>query len=150
VLSHVGTRWRDFKARLTRLYVFGDNMILLVWSTQSLRRIKCIFVHVESLRIDKFSSWNLFIVTLVTHFWIKVIKQCYVCDREKWQQPKKDKGLMIHCTYSLRWLCTIREKKMKKSRAQALGLESPNEVPAIPRYELWKAARTKSDGIMTS
>jgi len=39
---------------------------------------------------------------------------------------------------------------MKKSHAQALGLESPHEVRAIPRYELWKATRTKSDGIMTS
>jgi len=39
---------------------------------------------------------------------------------------------------------------MKKSCAQALGLESPNEVPVIPRYELWKATRTKSDVIMTS
>jgi len=42
------------------------------------------------------------------------------------------------------------EKKMKNYRAQALGLESPTEVPAIPMYEQLKAARTKSDGIMTS
>jgi len=39
---------------------------------------------------------------------------------------------------------------MKKSRAQALGLESPDLVPTIPRYEMWKATRTKSDRHMTS
>jgi len=39
---------------------------------------------------------------------------------------------------------------MKKSYAQALGLESRNKVPVIPRYKLWKAARTKSDGHTTS
>jgi len=39
---------------------------------------------------------------------------------------------------------------MKKSRAQSLGLEFPDLVPAIPRYDMWKAARTKSDGNMTS
>jgi len=39
---------------------------------------------------------------------------------------------------------------MKKSRAQSLGLESPYLVLEIPRYEMWKAARTKFDGHMTS
>ncbi|KOM57402.1 hypothetical protein LR48_Vigan11g043500 [Vigna angularis] len=38
----------------------------------------------------------------------------------------------------------------RKSRADALGLESPDLAPATARYELWKAARTKSDGNMTS
>ncbi|KOM57422.1 hypothetical protein LR48_Vigan11g045500 [Vigna angularis] len=42
------------------------------------------------------------------------------------------------------------EKKLRKSRADALGLESSNLAPAPTRYELWKAARTKSDGNMTS
>ncbi|KOM26317.1 hypothetical protein LR48_Vigan252s002900 [Vigna angularis] len=42
------------------------------------------------------------------------------------------------------------EKKLRKSRADALGLESPDLAPAPARYELWKAARTKSDGNMTS
>ncbi|KOM24885.1 hypothetical protein LR48_Vigan10s001400 [Vigna angularis] len=42
------------------------------------------------------------------------------------------------------------EKKLRKSRADALGLESPDLAPAPHRYELWKAARTKSDGNMTS
>ncbi|KOM49632.1 hypothetical protein LR48_Vigan08g045900 [Vigna angularis] len=42
------------------------------------------------------------------------------------------------------------EKKIRKSRADALGLESPDLAPALARYELWKAARTKSDGNMTS
>ncbi|QCD96740.1 hypothetical protein DEO72_LG6g1449 [Vigna unguiculata] len=83
-----------------------DNMILLVLSTKSLRRSGCNFVHVESLEIS----------------------------RKKGQQPNKDKGLMIHHTYSL----------------ESLGLESPDLVDAIPRYEMWKAVRTKSDGQMTS
>ncbi|KOM41352.1 hypothetical protein LR48_Vigan04g155000 [Vigna angularis] len=42
------------------------------------------------------------------------------------------------------------EKKLRKSRADALGLELPDLAPALARYELWKAARTKSDGNMTS
>jgi len=33
---------------------------------------------------------------------------------------------------------------------QSLGLESPDLVDAIPRYKMWKVARTKSDGQMTS
>ncbi|KOM57978.1 hypothetical protein LR48_Vigan11g101100 [Vigna angularis] len=39
---------------------------------------------------------------------------------------------------------------MSKTRAEALGLESPNLAPAPSRYELWKVAETKSDGKMTS
>ncbi|KOM47836.1 hypothetical protein LR48_Vigan07g154000 [Vigna angularis] len=42
------------------------------------------------------------------------------------------------------------EKKLRKSRADALGLESPDLAPTPARYELWKAAQTKSDGNMTS
>ncbi|KOM31438.1 hypothetical protein LR48_Vigan01g099300 [Vigna angularis] len=42
------------------------------------------------------------------------------------------------------------EKKLRKSRADALGLESPDLAPAPARYELWKAALTKFDGNMTS
>ncbi|KOM38270.1 hypothetical protein LR48_Vigan03g165200 [Vigna angularis] len=42
------------------------------------------------------------------------------------------------------------EKKLRKSRADALGLESSDLAPAPARYELWKAARIKSDGNMTS
>ncbi|KOM37907.1 hypothetical protein LR48_Vigan03g128900 [Vigna angularis] len=38
----------------------------------------------------------------------------------------------------------------RKSRADALELESPDLAPALARYELCKAARTKSDGNMTS
>ncbi|QCD92480.1 hypothetical protein DEO72_LG5g544 [Vigna unguiculata] len=48
-------------------------MTLLVRSTKSLRRSGCNFVHVESLKTG----------------------------RKKGQQPNKDKGLMIHHTYSL-------------------------------------------------
>ncbi|KOM43132.1 hypothetical protein LR48_Vigan05g073600 [Vigna angularis] len=42
------------------------------------------------------------------------------------------------------------EKKMRKSRAEALGLESPDLAPALARYDMWKAARTKFDRNMTS
>ncbi|KOM37249.1 hypothetical protein LR48_Vigan03g063000 [Vigna angularis] len=41
-------------------------------------------------------------------------------------------------------------QKNRKSRADALGLNSPDLAPAPARYELWKAAQTKSDGNMTS
>ncbi|KOM54486.1 hypothetical protein LR48_Vigan10g037800 [Vigna angularis] len=36
------------------------------------------------------------------------------------------------------------------AKLDALGFESPDLAPAPARYELWKAARTKSDGNMTS
>ncbi|KOM26289.1 hypothetical protein LR48_Vigan252s000100 [Vigna angularis] len=39
---------------------------------------------------------------------------------------------------------------MRKTRAEALGFESPDLAPAPPRYELRKVARTKSDWRMTS
>ncbi|KOM29048.1 hypothetical protein LR48_Vigan630s000700 [Vigna angularis] len=39
---------------------------------------------------------------------------------------------------------------MKKSRADALGLESPDLAPPPARHELWKAARTKANGQYTS
>lgn len=42
------------------------------------------------------------------------------------------------------------DKKMRKSCAEDLGLESPDLVPPPARYEMWKAVRTKSDGQMTS
>ncbi|KOM25296.1 hypothetical protein LR48_Vigan86s001500 [Vigna angularis] len=36
------------------------------------------------------------------------------------------------------------EKKMRKCRAEELGLESPDLAPPPARHELWKVARTKS------
>ncbi|KOM57609.1 hypothetical protein LR48_Vigan11g064200 [Vigna angularis] len=42
------------------------------------------------------------------------------------------------------------EKKIRKRRAEELGLESLNLAPPPARNELWKAARTKSNGQFTS
>ncbi|KOM43820.1 hypothetical protein LR48_Vigan05g142500 [Vigna angularis] len=42
------------------------------------------------------------------------------------------------------------EKKMRKRRAERLGLESPDLAPPPARHELWKATRTKSNGQFTS
>nr|KYP42876.1 hypothetical protein KK1_035690 [Cajanus cajan] len=39
---------------------------------------------------------------------------------------------------------------MMKARAEALGVESADRVESPPRYEMWIAAQTKSDGQMTS
>ncbi|KOM48262.1 hypothetical protein LR48_Vigan07g196600 [Vigna angularis] len=39
---------------------------------------------------------------------------------------------------------------MRKRRAEELGLESPDLAPPPARHELWKAARTKSNGQFTS
>ncbi|KAG2402898.1 uncharacterized protein HKW66_Vig0248330 [Vigna angularis] len=39
---------------------------------------------------------------------------------------------------------------MRKRRADELGLETPDLVPPPARHELWKAARTKSNGQFTS
>ncbi|KAL2325753.1 hypothetical protein Fmac_024811 [Flemingia macrophylla] len=49
-----------------------------------------------------------------------------------------------------RWGYALLEERMKKARADASGLESADLVDPPPRYELWKAARTRSDGQMTS
>ncbi|KOM54855.1 hypothetical protein LR48_Vigan10g074700 [Vigna angularis] len=42
------------------------------------------------------------------------------------------------------------EKKMRKRRAEELGLESPDLAPLPARHEFWKAAWTKSNGKFTS
>ncbi|KOM55827.1 hypothetical protein LR48_Vigan10g171900 [Vigna angularis] len=42
------------------------------------------------------------------------------------------------------------EKKMRKRRVEELGLVSADLAPPPARHELWKAARTKSNGQMTS
>ena len=42
------------------------------------------------------------------------------------------------------------EKHLRKSHATTLGLQSLNLISTLPRYEMWKAARTKFDGDMTS
>ena len=57
---------------------------------------------------------------------------------------------MIHHTYSLEVAKHYWRKNLKKSRVQSVGLESSNLEGAIPRYEMWKAIRTKSDEQMTS
>ena len=44
---------------------------------------------------------------------------------------------------------SLLEERLKKSRAESSGIDS-SEVQKPARYELWKAARTKSDGQMTS
>ncbi|XP_029125186.1 uncharacterized protein LOC114915402 [Cajanus cajan] len=43
-----------------------------------------------------------------------------------------------------------KKKEMKKARAEAAGVESADRVESPPRHEMWIAARTKSDGQMTS
>ncbi|KOM51893.1 hypothetical protein LR48_Vigan09g055200 [Vigna angularis] len=41
-------------------------------------------------------------------------------------------------------------KKIRKRRAEELGLESPDLAPPAARHKLWKAAQTKSNGQFTS
>ncbi|XP_029130052.1 uncharacterized protein LOC114916784 [Cajanus cajan] len=43
-----------------------------------------------------------------------------------------------------------KKKEMKKARAEAAGVESADRVESPPRHEMWIAARTKSDGQITS
>nr|KYP34656.1 hypothetical protein KK1_044371 [Cajanus cajan] len=42
------------------------------------------------------------------------------------------------------------KKKLMKARAEASGVQSADLLDPPPRYEIWIAARTKSDGKMTS
>ncbi|KOM43469.1 hypothetical protein LR48_Vigan05g107300 [Vigna angularis] len=63
----------------------------------------------------------------------------------------KDVENMVQSSRSTPALNEDRTKfKLRKFRADVLGLDSPDLAPALARYELWKAARTKSDGNMTS
>ena len=39
---------------------------------------------------------------------------------------------------------------MMKTRAESTGIDSSELPSPPPRHEMWKAARTKSDGQMTS
>ncbi|XP_052723153.1 uncharacterized protein LOC128193539 isoform X2 [Vigna angularis] len=123
VLSHIAIRFRDFKTRLTRLYVFGDRQ------------------HENPSQHYTFTEedWMQFRASRESEEW----KDKRLAAQER-QRLNDTPHLLSRGGYAKL------EKKLRKSRADALGLESPDLAPAPARYELWKAARTKSDGNMTS
>ncbi|KOM56138.1 hypothetical protein LR48_Vigan10g203000 [Vigna angularis] len=115
--------WRDFKTRLTRLYVFGDRQ------------------HENPCQQYTFTEedWMQFRASRESEEW----KDKRLAAQER-QRLNDAPHVLSRGGYAKL------EKKLRKSRADALGLESPDLAPAPARYELWKAARTKSDGNMTS
>ncbi|KOM43165.1 hypothetical protein LR48_Vigan05g076900 [Vigna angularis] len=123
VLSHIAIRWRNFKTRLTRLYVFGDRQ------------------HENPCQQYTFieEDWMQFRASRESEEW----KGKRLAAQER-QRLNDAPHLLSRGGYAKL------EKKLRKSRADALGLESPDLAPAPARYEMWKAARTKSDGNMTS
>ncbi|XP_052736348.1 uncharacterized protein LOC108337652 [Vigna angularis] len=123
VLSHIAIRWRDFKTRLTRLYVFGDRQ----------HDTPCVKYKITE------EEWVQFRTSRESGDWQE--KRIAAQQRQKLNDAPH---VLSRGGYALL------EKKMRKSQAETLGLESPDLAPPPARYEMWKAARTKSNGQMTS
>ncbi|KOM40167.1 hypothetical protein LR48_Vigan04g036500 [Vigna angularis] len=123
VLLHIVIRWRDFKTRLTRLYIFGDKQ------------------HENPCQHYTFTKeeWMQFRASRESEEW----KGKRLAAQER-QRLSDAPHLLSRGGYAKL------EKKIRKSRVEALELEFPDLAPAPARYELWKASRTKFDGNMTS
>ncbi|KAG2389795.1 uncharacterized protein HKW66_Vig0178680 [Vigna angularis] len=80
---------------------------------------------------------------VMTKYHVPIVATCWDdVPQENWDIPNDErirKKILSHIV-----------KKIRKRRAEELGLESPDLVPSSARHELWKAARTKSNGQFTS
>ncbi|KAG2376519.1 uncharacterized protein HKW66_Vig0153270 [Vigna angularis] len=103
VLSHIAIRWRDFKTRLTRLYVFGDRQ------------------HENPYQQYTFTEedWMQFRASRESEEW----KDKRLAAQER-QRLNDAPHVLSRGGYAKL------EKKLRKSRADALGLESPDLAPA--------------------
>ncbi|KOM43100.1 hypothetical protein LR48_Vigan05g070400 [Vigna angularis] len=110
ILSHIAVRWRDFKTRMTRQYVFGSKQ--------------------NDTPCTKYK--------ITEEEWVKRIAA------QQRQKLNDTPHVLSHGGYALL------EKKMRKRRVEELGLESPDLAPPPAIHELWKVARTKSNGQFTS
>nr|KYP44058.1 hypothetical protein KK1_034482 [Cajanus cajan] len=125
MLSAIATRWRDFKTFLTREYVFGERK----------NETPCLKYQITD------EEWMQFRATRLDPSW-QVTKRIAAQER----QSKNDAPhLLSRGGYELK-----KKKKMMKVRAKAAGVESADCVESPLHHEMWIAARTKSDGQMTS
>ncbi|KAG2397288.1 uncharacterized protein HKW66_Vig0144760 [Vigna angularis] len=108
VLSHIAIRFKDFKTRLTRLYVFGDRQ------------------HENPSQHYTFTEedWMQFRASRETEEW----KHKRLAAQER-QRLNDTPHLLSRGGYAKL------EKKLRKSRADALGLESPDLAPAPASQE---------------
>ncbi|KAG2380540.1 uncharacterized protein HKW66_Vig0249480 [Vigna angularis] len=108
VLSHIAIRFRDFKTRLTRLYVFGDRQ------------------HENPSQHYTFTEedWMQFRASRESEEW----KDKRLAAQER-QRLNDTPHLLSRGGYAKL------EKKLRKSRADALGLESPDLAPAPASQE---------------
>nr|KYP41324.1 hypothetical protein KK1_037316 [Cajanus cajan] len=121
MLSALATRWRDFKTFLTREYVFGERQ----------NETPCLKYQITD------EEWMQFRATRLDPSW----QAKRIAAQER--QTKNDAPhLLSRGGYEL--------KKMMKASAEAAGVESADRVESASRHEMWIAARTKSDGQMTS
>nr|KYP66998.1 hypothetical protein KK1_013315 [Cajanus cajan] len=123
MLSALATRWRDFKTFLTREYVFGERQ----------NETPCLKYQITD------EEWMQFRATRLDPSW----QAKRIAAQER--QAKNDAPHLLS-----RGGYERKKKEMKKARAEAAGVESADRVESPPRHEMWIAARTKSDGQMTS
>nr|KYP42246.1 hypothetical protein KK1_036335 [Cajanus cajan] len=123
MLSALATRWRDFKTFLTREYVFGERQ----------NETLCLKYQITD------EEWMQFRATRLDPSW----QAKRIAAQER--QAKNDAPHLLS-----RGGYERKKKEMKKARAEATGVESADRVESPPRHEMWIAARTKSDGQMTS
>ncbi|KOM43541.1 hypothetical protein LR48_Vigan05g114500 [Vigna angularis] len=123
ILSHIAVRWRDFKTRMTRQYVFGSKQKNTPY---------------KKYKITK-EEWVQFKESRLTPKW--QVKRIAAQQRQKLNDTPH---VLSNGGYALL------EKNMRKRRAEELGLDSHDLAPPPARHELWKATRTKSNGQSTS
>nr|KYP50638.1 hypothetical protein KK1_027575 [Cajanus cajan] len=123
MLSALATRWRDFKTFLTREYVFGERQ----------NETPCLKYQITD------EEWMQFRATRLDPSW----QAKRIAAQER--QAKNDAPHLLS-----RGGYERKKKEMKKARAEAAGVESADRVESPPRHEMWIAARTKSDGQITS
>ncbi|KOM34780.1 hypothetical protein LR48_Vigan02g093000 [Vigna angularis] len=122
ILSHITVRWRDFKTIMTRQYVFGSKQ----------NNTPCTKYKITE------EEWLQFKESRLTLEW--QVKRIAAQQRHKLNDTPH---VLSRGGYALL------EKKMRKRRAEELGLESLDLAPPPARHELWKAAWTKSNGQFT-
>ncbi|KOM55894.1 hypothetical protein LR48_Vigan10g178600 [Vigna angularis] len=110
VLSHIAIRWRDFKTRPTRLYVFGDRQ------------------HENPSQHYTFTEddWMQFRASRESEEW-KGLTRVSAQERQRLNDAPH---LLSRGGYAKL------ERKLRKSRADALGLESSDLAPAPTSFDV--------------
>ena len=123
ILSSIAIRWRDFKTFLTREYVFGK------FQDES----PCLKYQISE------EDWLQFCASRMDPSW-----------QDKRQAAQQRQRLNDAPHVLSRGGYALLEQRLMKSREESAGVDSTDLASPPPRYQMWKAARTKSDGQMTS